>query len=461
MYPLDVNFLDSLRDVARRLTGSTSADFLEIRLEESKSLDVVYQGRNLSNNSPFIETGGFVRALINGSWGTCSFTEPDRIVHAAETAVRLASTVNDRGGITLPSMKPEHDLFYPPSIEGLADVPMREKVFLCRRYCDLLGASGKDVSAMVHYSETSRTKSVINSIGTDILEGESLCGIRLEAAGGSWNIRVSRNLAHRGGFEFIRHRENIIEEMAAEIATLGTAETVKPGLTPTVLDPELAGILIHEAFGHLSEADFQEENPLIKDVLPRGKRVASEIVTIVDDATHYRCPGSCAWDDEGTRGRRTVLVSKGMIVDRLHSIETAGCAGEQLTGNGRAGSFSASPDPRMTCTYCEPGQGSMDDLLHRMGSGLYLRGALGGATDMDNFTFTSCSAWTVRKGKLSRPLSPVTISGKVFDVLGSVVGLADDLRLCSGIGGCSKRGHRYLPVSYGGPHMFLRSMQVG
>jgi predicted Zn-dependent protease len=115
----------------------------------------------------------------------------------------------------------------------------------------------------------------------------------------------------------------------------------------------------------------------------------------------------------------------------------------------------------MTCTYLEPGRGTLEDLLRMMDSGVYLKGAVGGATDMDSFTFTAATAWEVRGGKPTAPLEPVTISGRVLDVLGAVVRVAGDLHLCSSIGGCSKGGDRYLPVSYGGPHVFLRELRIG
>jgi TldD protein len=452
--------LENLRDAARRLISSPQADFLEIRLEENRTLEVISAGRNPGNTGPFIETGGMVRALRNGSWGVCSFTGKDGIVSAVDHAVRLASDPPVRGDVVLPGTDPCIDIFDPPSIEPLHDVPLREKVFLCRRYCDLLGASGTDVSARVHYSESSRSCSVINSMGTDVTERSNICGIRLEVVGDR-NASVSRNLAHRGGFEYVRHRENVVEEMAEELSVHSRAEAVTPGVYMAVLDPELSGILIHEAFGHLSEADYQYSSPAVSDILEKGRRVASEAVTIVDDATHFRCPGSLAWDDEGVKGRRTVLVSDGLLTGRLHSLETAGRYGEEPTGNGRAGCFSSIPGSRMTCTYIEPGRGSKEDLLEMMDAGVYLSGAVGGATDMDSFTFTAGSAWTVRNGRLDTPLEPVTISGKVLDVLDSVVRVADDLRLCSSIGGCSRGGDRYLPVSYGGPHVLLRSLQVG
>jgi len=453
--------LVNLREAARRLTSSPDADFLEIRLEENRTLEVVSAGKSAGNTGPFIESGGMVRALMNGSWGICSFTEKGEIVRAVDHAVGLASAAPVPGGVILPTLKPCVDMFAPPSIEPLQDVPMRDKVFLCRRYCDLLGATGHDVSARVQYSETSRTRSVINSMGIDVVERENRCGLRLEAVGGDGSATVSRNIAHRGGFEYVRHRESIVEEMAEELSLHMKAETVTPGLSRAVLDPELAGILIHEAFGHLSEADYQDANPMVREILETGRRVASEVVTIVDDATHFRCPGSCAWDDEGVRGRRTVLVSNGLLTGRLHSLETAGRSGEEPTGNGRAGCFSAVPGSRMTCTYLEPGKGSMEDLLGMMDTGIYLKGAVGGATDMDSFTFKAGAAWSVSRGRLDRPLEPVTISGKVFDVLGSVAGVAGDLLLCSSIGGCSKGAGHYLPVSYGGPHVLLRSLRVG
>ena len=58
------------------------------------------------------------------------------------------------------------------------------------------------------------------------------------------------------GFETIEGHEGKCEELAKKAGDLLSAQPVRAGRYTVILDPELTGTLVHEAFGHLSEADF-------------------------------------------------------------------------------------------------------------------------------------------------------------------------------------------------------------
>ncbi|NLP05194.1 TldD/PmbA family protein [Candidatus Fermentibacteria bacterium] len=210
---------------------------------------------------------------------------------------------------------------------------------------------------------------------------------------------------------------------------------------------------MHEVFGHLSEpGPWRCRKGSGAGVsLPE----ASECVTVVDDSTHFDMPGSCAFDDEGVPGSRKLLVSAGVFTGAMHSLETAGRCGARSSGNARALDIRSSPEPRMTCTYLLPGTLAKGDLLAMASDGLYLYGSLTGSTDMECFSLTSRGGYVIRNGALSARLGPISVSGRISDILGSVLAVADDLRLFSGTSGCSRAGQGYLPVSYGGPHVLL------
>ncbi len=114
----------------------------------------------------------------------------------------------------------------------------------------------------------------------------------------------------------------------------------------------------------------------------------------------------------------------------------------------------------MTCTYMEPGSASFEELLAGLDNGLFLRGFMGGATDMDRFSIAVQEVWTVRSGVLHKPVCPVVISGKVTDILGAVEETGNELELTGTLRGCSRRGGSAIPVSYGGPHVLIGGIQV-
>src|SRR4029077_20192979 len=98
---------------------------------------------------------------------------------------------------------------------------------------------------------------------------------------------------------------------------------------PVILDPELAGVFIHEAFGHLSEADFVYENPQAREMMTLGRRFGRMVMNVGDNGSVPGLRGPMPFDDEGVPTQDSVLIKEGVLVGRLHSRETAARMGEK------------------------------------------------------------------------------------------------------------------------------------
>jgi len=140
-----------------------------------------------------------------------------------------------------------------------------------------------------------------------------------------------------------------------------------------VLDPVIAGVFVHEAFGHLSESDFVYENDRLKDVMVLGRRFGGEHLNIVDGAAVPGLRGSYKYDDEGVPATRSYLIKEGVLVGRLHSRETAAKMGEKPTGNARALDYRHPPIVRMTNTFIEPQGVSIEDMIADIKEGVYVK----------------------------------------------------------------------------------------
>jgi len=161
------------------------------------------------------------------------------------------------------------------------------------------------------------------------------------------------------------------------------------------------------------------------------------------------------YDDEGVPGQRTQLIKDGVLVGRLHSRETAGKLGERPTGNARAINYRFPPIVRMTNTYIEPGEGTVDDLVRDVKDGVYVKNWYGGMTSMEMFTFSGAESYRIRNGEIAELCRPVMLSGNVFRTLENIDGIAADLDMNQG-GGCGKGGQSPLPVSNGSPHIRIQ-----
>ncbi len=450
--------MQETRDRAERAVQASEADFVEIRLERISSLELAQIGRRGFSVGPVMREGCTVRAMVSGKWGYSwgsGFSGIEALVDRAAGAAVSA----EGGSVHLALPAPERDSFIPGSTEPFSQAPLKDKAFLCRHYCELLGMTNPGASAKVDYSEVIRDRVIVNSAGTSIREVEELCGLRMQAALPG-NVTSSKSIACRGGLEHLRHREDLAREITEDLSQRTSPSGPTPGVIPAVLGPELTGMLVHEAFGHLAESDLLGQCPAMAALVSPGRMVGGECVNITDDPTHFNLPGSCSWDDEGTRGTSSILVSAGVVKSRLHTLTTAAASGVKPSGNARAWGTGSIPMARMRCTILEPGAGGRDDLLAALGSGIYLKGCLGGATDMERFSLIAESGWTVKRGLPDRPLGPVVITGNVFDTLRAIEKVGDDMELFGNIGGCGRAFETAIPVSYGGPHILVSGIRI-
>ncbi|MEN9216698.1 MAG: TldD/PmbA family protein, partial [Gloeomargarita sp. HHBFW_bins_162] len=298
--------------------------------------------------------------------------------------------------------------------------------------------------------------------------GTNLAQERLDVSGMFGVVARGAELVVRQGYESVHSRSDYNVLVGIEDQVLGAAQRavrqleaqpVKGGQYTVILDPYLAGVFIHEAFGHLSEADFVYENPRMQELLQLGRPVAIPELNVVDDATMPGLPGSLVYDDEGVPGQRKYLIKEGVLTQRLHSRETAGKMGEAPTGNARALSATYAPIVRMTNTGIEPGTCDPAQMMQDIDLGVYCVRMLGGQTNGELFTFAAAEGYMIRHGELAEPVSDVTLSGNVFQTLQDIEAVGNDTIYRNG--GCGKAGQSPLPVSVGGPHVRIKNVVIG
>jgi TldD protein len=249
---------------------------------------------------------------------------------------------------------------------------------------------------------------------------------------------------------------------AARQATLKLRAVETPAGTMTVvLGPGWPGILLHEAIGHGLEGDFNRKGT--SAFAGRlGQKVASELVTVVDDGTIPNRRGSLNIDDEGTPTGRTVLIEKGVLTGYLQDRLNARLMGMAPTGNGRRESYEHLPLPRMTNTFMLAGEDEPEDILRGVDRGLYAVSFGGGQVDITSgkFVFSASEAYRVEGGRLGAPVKGATLIGNGPDVLTRVRRIGRDLALDRGVGTCGKDGQS-VPVGVGLPTIRIDDLTVG
>lgn len=238
-----------------------------------------------------------------------------------------------------------------------------------------------------------------------------------------------------------------------------SAKEAPSGTMPVILSSESGGTMVHEACGHGLEGDAISKGlSVYKD--KKGQQVASDKVTVIDDATLPHYYGSHIYDDEGNKGQRNVLIENGTLKDYMYDIRSARRMGTFSTGNGRRESYRYAPQVRMTNTFIAPGSDDPKTIIADVKNGFFVRKMGGGQvnTISGDFVFEVSEGWLIENGELTVPLKNASLIGNGPKTLSSVYAVGNDLGFA--IGTCGKGGQS-APVSDAQPTLGISELVVG
>lgn len=259
-----------------------------------------------------------------------------------------------------------------------------------------------------------------------------------------------------GGLERAEVSREQLEEMRDTALMLLDAKPVPPGTYDVVTDPGVTGVLAHEAFGHGVETDmFLKERARGAEYV--GKRVGSDLVTIIDDPTVPGAYGSYFIDDEGQPASKTTIIKDGCLQRGISDLYSATQLGIARSANGRRESFERKAYARMSNTFFASGVSTPREVLGSLDDGLYLCRASSGMEDPKGWGIQIATHFA-REYKGGKPTgtvyAPIAITGYVPDLLNNVTMVANDFELHPG--GCGKGWKEYIVVADGGPHLRTR-----
>ncbi|MBA4371379.1 MAG: peptidase C69 [Thermodesulfovibrio sp.] len=246
---------------------------------------------------------------------------------------------------------------------------------------------------------------------------------------------------------------------ARRAITMLSARKCPGGRMPVIIASSAGGTMIHEAIGHGLEADLAQQGLSVFSG-KTGSQVASELITVVDDATLAGKRGSLGFDDEGVPSQRTVLVEKGILKTYMYDRLTAMKDHARSTGNGRRESARHRPIPRMTNTFISPGTTAPEQITASVTKGLLVTKMGGGQvnTVTGDFVFEVQEGYLIENGSAGELVREATLTGNGPQVLMSVDMVGDDLGFSIGTCGKDAQG---VPVSDGMPTIRIPELVVG
>ncbi len=449
-----------------------AGEFSDLFFEQNHSVIIICEEDRIEKVISGLDVGIGIRVFFNKKtfYGYTTEISKESLFDLARRISQVAKEGKDEKIITSSQSPPPAFLSRPISNslylvqKPPGTIPIEKKVSMVKRGNETARRLDPHVQQVkVLYRDVHQEIAISNSEGL-FIEGErvgTLFSVQVVSAKDDLVQTGYEPIGGTMGFELF---DLYTPEEIAEIATrrsllMLSARKAPMGKMTVVLSSEAGGTMIHEAIGHGLEADLVQQGLSVysKKI---GEKVASSLITVVDDPTLSQKRGSFAFDDEGVASRRTILVEdgvlKGYLYDRLTALED----GVESSGHGRRESYKYKPIPRMSNTMILPKDTRPEEIIHSVEKGLFVKKMGGGQVNTVNgdFIFEVNEGYLIEKGEIGEPVRGAILIGNGPQVLKEIDMVGNDLGF--GIGTCGKDGQG-VPVSDAQPTLRIPELIVG
>ncbi|HCX63082.1 TldD/PmbA family protein [Sedimentibacter sp.] len=442
---------------------STGGDFAEIFVEDRTNTGIVMIGGKVDSTMSGRDYGVGVRIFkgFNSVYAYTNKSDRDTLIETAKKAAAaiegspLSLTIN----LEKSQVKNIHSIEIDPnSIEKTRKVEVMRKAYdTAFNYSDLI------TQVTISYTDYAQDIMVANSEGLwrEDRRVRSRLGISSVASkdgemqSGFFGPGASK------GYEFFENLDidYYAKESARIAVTMVNAKYSPSGRMPVIIDNGFGGVIFHEACGHGLEATSVAKG-LSVFTGKVGQKIASPLVTAIDDSSISGEWGSYNIDDEGTKSQRNVLIEngilKGYMVDKLNARRM----NMDITGSGRRQSYRYAPTSRMSNTFIDNGKSTPEEIISNTEKGIYAKYMGGGSVNPSTgeFNFAVMEGYIVENGKIKDPVRGATLIGKGTDVLNKIDMVGNNLLQGQGMCG-SVSGS--VPANVGQPMIRVSEITVG
>lgn len=443
----------------------TGGDFSEVFVEDRLVNEMALQSSRLEKNLSGRDFGVGIR-IFHGLQSVYAYTNDfsrEGLLTAAQTAAKAIEGHNGEETTILPLMKESIQTVNPIKIMP-GDVQKARKLTIMQEANEMMRNYDPEiVQAIVRMIDEEQNILVANSEGKFVEDQRvrsRMAMVSVASDGTDMQSGFYGPGAHQG-FEFIENLDlNHYAKESARIAkTMLHADPAPSGKFPVIIDNEFGGVIFHEACGHGLEATAVAKNASVF-ANKLGEKVASDLVTYIDDGTLENEWGSINIDDEGEKSRKNVLIEngilKGYMIDQLNGRRM----GMKSTGSSRRESYKFAPTSRMTNTYIAPGKSTPEEIIADTEYGIYAKYMGGGSVNpgTGDFNFAVDEAYIVKNGEIDQPIRGATLIGNGATTIQHIDRVGNNLGHGAGMCGASSG---ILPVNVGQPMVRVSEITVG
>ncbi len=405
-------------------------------------------------------TGIQLRSFKNGVWRSASTYKMDKpkLKELAKHLIKSRQKVERE--VKLNHLKPSRLNVTMPVKKSPADVSLESKIEDMRSFHDAaLSLDKRIINVLTRYLDSRVERIFVNSEGSSMRQVVTRTRLLMFPIARENNkIRMDfANLGGAKGYEVVEETDfdDVARKTVDSSIELLNAKTPPSGELPVIVDPHMAGTIVHESFGHGLEADqVIRQRSYLAGLI--GKQVASELTTIIDSSKVLGGHGSYVFDDEGIPAKENILVKNGILERFLTDRFSASVLQCETTANSRVESYLTKRFVRMSNTYFAAGDMTLEELLEPIKKGVMVLRSNFGMEDPlgGGIQCTSTKGYMIEHGKIGAPLTEVSLSGSVLTVLKSIDGVGKELEF--GLGTCGKGTEDLVPVGDGGPYLRIQ-----
>jgi len=407
------------------------ADAAEVYLETGRNLSIEVRNGEIETIQEAAAYGAGFRVFVKGrmAFSSCNDFNEKALEDAISRAIDFARISTADPDNVLPDDKGMTEVagLYD---ESIAKIPMDTKIELAKKVEKLATMDPRITkSAGSGYGEGEGEVFLANSQGLLKSAKSSACsfGVSVVAEKGEQKSSGGESCSRRF-YADLKPAEEVAAKAARDAYSMLDPRPVKTQKAAVIFDKEVAYALLGGILGAINgESVLQGASFLGKKM---GRRIASELVTLIDDGTRQKGMGSEPFDGEGVPTQKRILLDKGVLKGFLYNTIVAKRAGLKSTGNASRGGFASLPGIGPHNFYMAAGQGKPEDIIKATKTGLWLKEVTGYGINPVNGNFSGgASGFWIEDGKVAFPVKGLTIAATADEMLNGIDLVADDLDL--------------------------------
>jgi PmbA protein len=423
-----MNYTELVERLVKKSIG-LGADSAEVFLETNRNMSVQVLKSEIETIEEAFSQGVGFRVFVDSKMGFshCNDFSNKSFEDTISRAISFAklSTPDENNVLTSDKSVTTVEGLFDPDISNQS---MEKKINMALGLEKLaMQAPGITKSSGAGYGESESEIFIANSTGILKSYKSSGCSLGVSVVAEKEDQKnTGGNYCSRVYFSDLDLPEVIAGKASRKAIELLDPVMIKTQRASVIFDPDVARSLFGGILAAVNGERVLQGASFLKDYL--NKQFASPLLTLIDDGTLPKMPGSAPFDAEGVPVRKNILVENGVLKSFIYNIQAAARAGVRSTGNATRAGFSSLPGIGTNNVYVAAGKHTREEIIASTKKGLLLLEVTGYGIDpvSGNFSGGASGLW-IENGEVVHPVKSATIAGRAFDILAAIDMMGNDL----------------------------------